>query len=448
MDVESAKETAGKVISFDDLRYSVPVQGPEGKYTKEILKGLSGIFQPGEMTALMGPSGSGKTTLLDVLSGRKTVGTIEGEFELGGSRPTLHNFRHDMGYVEQFDTLVGTLTVRDMLLYTAELKRPQSEAWALKVEMVDNILKELGLEAAKDTKIGNDMERGISGGQGKRLNIGLGLVTEPAVLFLDEPTTGLDSATADDVMLLVQKLAQRGRTVVCTIHSPSSQIFRLFAKMYLLVNGDCVFFGDPHTQAVPHFESCGFPFQVGDSIADYCLFITGGGTKGNSGFDFKEAFRSSPLALAPAASYCEHASKSHKHLEEVHAPPSAFSVMRVLHEVKVLLRYRGLSNYTDGQYLGQRLGDKVLFSLILMSLYWQQGDSSSVRNLMNTSQLLLMMVILPSYGAAVYVPTLVLDRPLFFREYSDGCYHVLSYLVSKLVEEVMPCHSTTRDAHH
>mmetsp|Transcript_34646 Transcript_34646/g.48022 ORF Transcript_34646/g.48022 Transcript_34646/m.48022 type:complete len:603 (+) Transcript_34646:280-2088(+) len=433
----STTRARGKTVVFKNVKYSVDI--PKSSEKKEILKGITGVFKKGETTALMGPSGGGKTSLMDIIAGRKTTGNIEGDIYLGGVKPKKSQLRHQMGYVEQFDTLVATLTVKEMLLYTAELKRPQVETLASKTSIVDHILKELGLTNAADTKIGDAMMRGISGGQAKRVNIGLGLVTQPPVLMLDEPTSGLDSATCEDVMEVVHSLAKHGRCVVCTVHSPSSTVFRQFDRLFLLVLGECVFFGDPHTQAVPHFEGCGFPFKVGDSVADYCMFITGGGTKGTSGYNFAEAYFKSKMCSETAnLADLELAQSSSEDVEDTDEDiRPALSVRRVLHELRVLLQYRAISNYKDVQYVMMRLGDKILFAFILTTLYWNEADEATRVSQNNIVALMFMVVVLPSYGATAYVPTLVLERPLFFREINDGCYYVISYLFSKLIEEAM-----------
>ena len=155
-----------------------------------LLKDVSGVFKPGQMTALMGPSGSGKTTLLDVLAGRKTTGEISGDLLFSGVKPSRAFLRRFTGYVEQFDTLLPILSVEEMLLYTAEMKRPIQESLASKKAAVEAVMDALALLPCRDVKIGNAASKGISGGQAKRVNIGLALVTNPRVLFLDEPTSG------------------------------------------------------------------------------------------------------------------------------------------------------------------------------------------------------------------------------------------------------------------
>jgi ABC-type uncharacterized transport system YnjBCD ATPase subunit len=136
----------------------------------------------------MGPSGSGKTTLLDVLAGRKTVGTTTGTLLFSGQKPSRAFLRRFTGYVEQFDTLLGILTVEEMLLYTAEMKRPISESLASKKDAVEEVLHCLALTSCRDVKIGNPLTKGISGGQAKRVNIGIAIITNPRVLFLDGAT--------------------------------------------------------------------------------------------------------------------------------------------------------------------------------------------------------------------------------------------------------------------
>ncbi|KAF5832767.1 P-loop containing nucleoside triphosphate hydrolase protein [Dunaliella salina] len=222
--------------ALQGLNYHVP-SNQNKKERVSLLKGLNGYINPNELTALMGPSGSGKTTLLDVLAGRKNAGVLEGTVLFGSQKPSTAFLRRFTGYVEQFDTLIGMLTVKEMLLYTAEMKRPVSEPYESKAAAVDDVLEKLALMSCKDTLIGNAMVKGISGGQAKRTNIGIALVTNPRVLFLDEPTSGLDSYTSNEVMRNVKQLADGGVTICATIHSPTAYCFSLFNRLMMLVKG-------------------------------------------------------------------------------------------------------------------------------------------------------------------------------------------------------------------
>lgn len=174
----------------------------------------------------MGPSGSGKTTLLDVLAGRKTAGEILGSITFAGRKPSKMFLRRYTGYVEQFDTLLDMLTVEEMLMYTAELKRPVEEPLGDKRAEVERLLEKLALAPAKNTRIGNALHRGISGGQAKRVNVAIALITDPRVLFLDEPTSGLDSYTANEVRKLTSlAYPWGGCNYVDDVGSPCELIF-------------------------------------------------------------------------------------------------------------------------------------------------------------------------------------------------------------------------------
>ena len=170
---------------------------------KRILKGVSGAFAPGSLSAIMGPSGCGKSTMLNVLADRMRVGHTAGSVLLNG-QPRGKCFKRACGYVEQSDALFEQLTVREMLMFTAELRVGGSDPKGLaKAERVARVIRELDLAKVADATIGGESTRGISGGQKRRVTVGVELVTQPSVLFLDEPTTGLDAYSS---LLLVRKL--------------------------------------------------------------------------------------------------------------------------------------------------------------------------------------------------------------------------------------------------
>jgi ATP-binding cassette, subfamily G (WHITE), member 2 len=221
----------------------------------------------------MGPSGSGKTTLLDALAGRKPSAGLGGSVRYGGLPPSLSLLRRATGYVEQFDTLVAGLSCADMLLYTAQLKRPRSEPAAAKAAAVEQLLARLGLSGCASTPIASGIKRGLSGGQAKRLNIGIALITDPRVLFLDEPTSGLDSFTACEVLSVVAGLAADGTTIATTIHSPSAACFGLFDRLLVLLGGRTVYLGGAGRPAIEYFTgSCGAREpRLGDNLAEWML---------------------------------------------------------------------------------------------------------------------------------------------------------------------------------
>lgn len=174
-------------FSFKDIWYTVVTKEKE---ELDLLKGVSGYFEPGTLTALMGSSGAGKTTLLDVLSGRKNTGTVKGGMFVNGRPKDEHSFRKNMGYVEQFDSLSPMETARDAIEFSAALRLPRGTSAVERQTWVDTVLIMLELTPLENTLIGTESTGGMSFEQKKRVSIGVELAANPAILFLDEPTTG------------------------------------------------------------------------------------------------------------------------------------------------------------------------------------------------------------------------------------------------------------------
>ena len=212
---------------------------------------LSFILSNGEMLAIMGGSGTGKTTLLSLLNG--TLKPQEGSITINGHDISEPEAKNLIGFVPQDDLLIEELTVYQNLWFTARLCFE-----GLSEQEIDNrvqkTLKDLGLYAAKDLKVGSAINKYISGGQRKRLNIALELIREPAVLFLDEPTSGLSSADTEKVILLLKEQTLKGKLIVVNIHQPSSDVYKLFDRLWLLDKGGYpVFDGNP-IDAITYFK--------------------------------------------------------------------------------------------------------------------------------------------------------------------------------------------------
>ncbi|KAE9132727.1 ABC transporter G family member 36 [Phytophthora fragariae] len=249
-------------LAIKDLWYSVPL--PHHKHESiDLLKGISGYALPGTMMALMGSSGAGKTTLMDVIAGRKTGGTIRGEILLNGYPATELAIRRCTGYCEQQDIHSEGATIREALTFSAFLRQDSSVSERAKLASVEECLDLLDLRPIADQII-----RGRSQEQMKRLTIGVELAAQPSVLFLDEPTSGLDAHSAKVIMDGVRKVADSGRTVVCTIHQPSSDVFFLFDSLLLLKRGgEMVFFGELDN-AQPDDRECGHLIDYFEAIPE------------------------------------------------------------------------------------------------------------------------------------------------------------------------------------
>ena len=261
---------------------------------KVILDGVSGIAEPGEILTVMGPSGGGKTSLLNVLSRRLRL--TEGKILLNGQKlpkfdPLVpftcldnlpffdsflcslsRNFNKLSAYVMQDDKLFAVLTPRELFQFSANLRLPRSTTAVQKKHMVEMVIRKLKMEGAANTHVGDGLMRGLSGGERKRTSIGYELITNPSLLFLDEPTSGLDSFTALNLVTILKELASEGHTILCTIHQPSSDIFRLFDKLILLVQGRLAYTG-PAQQAISFFADLAFQCPTYTNPGDFFLKV-------------------------------------------------------------------------------------------------------------------------------------------------------------------------------
>ncbi|KAE8136216.1 hypothetical protein BDV38DRAFT_117026 [Aspergillus pseudotamarii] len=243
---------------------------------KEILSGIQGVSQPGQITAIMGASGAGKTTFLDILARKNKRGAVRGDFYINGEKVNDHDFKSTIGFVDQEDTMLPTLTVHETILTSALLRLPRDMSRAAKEQRVFEVEKQLGIHHIRDQLIGSEegKGRGISGGEKRRVGIACELVTSPSILFLDEPTSGLDAYNAFNVVECLVTLAKTyNRTVIFTIHQPRSNIVALFDRLVLLAHGKTVYSG-PFSTCQQYFDNSGYSCPPGFNIADYLVDLT------------------------------------------------------------------------------------------------------------------------------------------------------------------------------
>ncbi|KAK7739860.1 FAD-dependent urate hydroxylase [Cytospora paraplurivora] len=255
-------------LQFEDVSYVLN--------GKQILSSIRGVAHPGELTAIMGASGAGKTTFLDILARKNKRGAVNGEFYVNGEKVTDIDFKAVVGFVDQEDTMLATLTVHETILNSALLRLPRDMTRAAKEQRVTEVEKQLGIYHIKDSLIGSEegKGRGISGGEKRRVGIACELVTSPSILFLDEPTSGLDAYNAFNVIECLVTLAKDfKRTVIFTIHQPRSNIVALFDRLVLLAQGRPVYSG-PFAQCQDYFDHIGYPCPPGFNIADYLVDLT------------------------------------------------------------------------------------------------------------------------------------------------------------------------------
>lgn len=260
-------ESSGAYLAWEHLTVLLP-----RRPAKRLLTNINGYASPGRVLALMGPSGSGKSLLLDSLAGRLASDlSMEGTVLLNGSKRGRRHGDGVVAYVTQENTLLGTMTVRETIDYSARLRFPSGMAKKEVKDAVERTIEQMGLTECAEKCIGNWHLRGISGGERKRLCIALEILTQPPILFLDEPTTGLDTASAYIVAMTMRMMATEWKTTIVTsIHQPNGDVFSLFDDLCLLSTGQLVYFGDA-TKAKELFQLAGFPCPARSNPSDHFL---------------------------------------------------------------------------------------------------------------------------------------------------------------------------------
>nr|XP_043606123.1 ABC transporter G family member STR-like [Erigeron canadensis] len=266
----------GHGLEFSNLSYSVmKKQKKDGVWiTKEayLLHDISGQAVRGEIMAIMGPSGAGKSTFLDALAGRIAQGSLEGSVRIDGKPVTASYMKMVSSYVMQDDQLFAMLTVFETFMFAAEVRLPPSLSRLEKKKRVIELLDQLGLTSTAHTYIGDEGRRGVSGGERRRVSIGIDIIHKPSLLFLDEPTSGLDSTSAFSVVEKVKDIARSGSIVLMTIHQPSFRIQMLLDRITVLARGRLIYLGSPNGLSA-HLEGFQRPVPENENNLEYLLDV-------------------------------------------------------------------------------------------------------------------------------------------------------------------------------
>ncbi|KAL8457138.1 hypothetical protein ACS0TY_035106 [Phlomoides rotata] len=266
----------GHGLEFNNLSYSViKKQKKEGVWIKKetyLLNDISGQAMRGEIMAIMGPSGAGKSTFLDALAGRIAQGSLEGSVRIDGKQVTTSYMKMISSYVMQDDQLFPMLTVFETFMFAAEVRLPPSVSSDEKKNRVMELVTQLGLTSAMHTYIGNEGTRGVSGGEKRRVSIGVDIIHKPSLLFLDEPTSGLDSTSAFSVVEKVKDIARGGSIVLMTIHQPSFRIQMLLDRITVLARGRLIYMGSP-TALAAYLAGFQRPVPESENSIEYLLDV-------------------------------------------------------------------------------------------------------------------------------------------------------------------------------
>ncbi|KAG5043644.1 hypothetical protein JHK87_007559 [Glycine soja] len=293
-------------ITFDEVTYAVdmPQEMRDQGVVKDklvLLKGVSGAFRPGVLTALMGVTGAGKTTLMDVLAGRKTGGYVGGNIKISGYRKKQETFARISGYCEQNDIHSPHVTVYESLLYSSWLRLSPDINVETRKMFIEEVMELVELKPLRHVLVGFPGVTGLSTEQRKRLTIAVELVANPSIIFMDEPTSGLDARAAAIVMRIVRNTVDTGRTVVCTIHQPSMDIFESFDELFLMKQGGQEIYVGPlghhSSHLISYFEGIQGVSEIkaGYNPATWVLEVTNSSKEMELGIDFAEVFKNSEL---------------------------------------------------------------------------------------------------------------------------------------------------------
>ncbi|KAL3520747.1 hypothetical protein ACH5RR_018896 [Cinchona calisaya] len=263
-------------IGFRDLTVTL-----KGK-NKHILRSVNGKIMPGRITAVMGPSGAGKTTFLSALAGKAVGCKISGLILINAKTESIHSYKKIIGFVPQDDVVHGNLTVEENLWFSARCRLSADLAKPDKVLTIERVIEFLGLQAVRNSLVGTVEKRGISGGQRKRVNVGLELVMEPSLLFLDEPTSGLDSSSSQLLLRALRREALEGVNICMVVHQPSYTLFKMFDDLLLLAKGGLTVYHGPVGKVEEYFTSLGISVPERVNPPDYFIDVLEGLVKPNT----------------------------------------------------------------------------------------------------------------------------------------------------------------------
>ncbi|KAK1312432.1 putative pleiotropic drug resistance protein 7 [Acorus calamus] len=394
-------------ITFDDIRYSVDMpqemksQGI-GEDRLMLLKGVSGAFRPGVLTALMGVSGAGKTTLMDVLAGRKTGGYIEGSITISGYPKKQETFARISGYCEQNDIHSPHVTIYESLLFSAWLRLPADV---------------------------NSTTR-----KRKRLTIAVELVANPSIIFMDEPTSGLDARAAAIVMRTVRNTVDTGRTVVCTIHQPSIDIFEAFDELFLMKRGGEEIYVGPLGRQSCHLIEY-FEITDGYNPATWMLEVTTMAQEEALGVNFVDVYKNSPLFERNKALIKE-LSQPPPNSSDLYFP-TQYSQPMFTQWIACLWKQR-LSYWRNPPYTAVRFFFTLGIALLFGTIFWQLGKKTSKQqDLLNAmGSMYAAVLFLGVQNASSVQPVVAIERTVFYRERAAGMYSALPYAFGQVAIEV------------
>lgn len=419
--------------------------------TKTLLDDISGEARDGEIMGVLGASGSGKSTLIDALADRIAKGSLKGSVTLNGEILQSRLLKVISAYVMQEDLLYPMLTVEETLMFSAEFRLPRSLSKSKKKARVQALIDQLGLRAAARTIIGDEGHRGVSGGERRRVSIGIDIIHDPIILFLDEPTSGLDSTSAFMVVKVLQRIAQSGSIVIMSIHQPSYRILGLLDRLIFLSRGQTVYSGSPASLPL-FFAEFGHPIPENENRTEFALDLirelegSPGGSRSlvefNRSWQQKMKFprnsnstETGLLVLSLKDAISASISRGKLVSGTTGGSDSASSMQTFANpfwiEMMVLTKRSATNTRRMPELFGIRLGAVLVTGFILATIFWQLDNSP--RGVQERLGFFAFAMSTTFYTCADALPVFLQERYIFMRETAYNAYRRSSYVLSNSI---------------
>ncbi|XP_062517800.1 protein white-like [Corticium candelabrum] len=405
---------------------------------RTILNGVSGSVCPGQMIAIVGSSGAGKTTLLNVLARQNTARLKVSGFIHVNGKNIGNRIKDISAYVQQEEFFIGTLTVKEHLTFQAMLRMGNRYTTAHKLKRVNLVLREMGLRKCAHTVIGIPGRlKGISGGEKTRLSFASEILTNPSVLFVDEPTTGLDAFMAEMVVKVLQDMAMSGRTILCTIHQPSSQIFNMFGSLLLLAEGQTAYLGAT-SDALAYFQRLGYACPENYNPADFYVHALAivPGREDECKLRVKEICDTFNLhsQTSTASNEIGHHNCDESEMEFTVKEGSGFKAS-LFSQLCLLLWRSWLIQSRDPSLLRIKFLQSIFVALLMGLIYFDIADDE--HRLQNISGVLFFVCINNTLiNMFAVIQTFPSEMPVMLREHGSRLYRIELYYLTKHLSDL------------